>query len=151
MLVEKYSSAFPTNILTPEDVLVDVSHQQLMLRSSNRDTGRYDVQEKVEEGSLVDASDTSPEDDVNTEYNWISETFFRKSYADEESVGTEQLAEQASLQAGEDNFSLTEEDKYKELLAQFKLLITRIIENKKKLGNFECIPISTKLYGIIYK
>ena len=110
MLVEKYSSAFPTNILTPEDVLVDVSHQQLMLRSSNRDTGRYDVQEKVEEGSLVDASDTSPEDDVNTEYNWISETFFRKSYADEESVGTEQLAEQASLQAGEDNFSLTEED-----------------------------------------
>ena len=71
MLVEKYSSAFPTNILTPEDVLVDVSHQQLMLRSSNRDTGRYDVQEKVEEGSLVDASDTSPEDDVNTECNWI--------------------------------------------------------------------------------
>ena len=70
MLVEKYSSAFQTNILTPENVLVDVSHQ-LILRSSNRNTGRYDVHEKVEEGSLVDASDTSPEDDVNTECNWI--------------------------------------------------------------------------------
>jgi hypothetical protein len=48
-------------------------------------------------------------------------------------------------------FSLEEEEKHKELLTQFKLLITKIIENKKKLGNFECIPISTKLYGIIYK
>ena len=82
--------------MTAEDVLLDDSHQ-LLLRSLNRDTGRYDVQERVEERGLVDASDTLPEDDTNTEYNWISETFYRKSYDDEECAGTEQLAEQENL------------------------------------------------------
>jgi len=69
----------------------------------------------VEKPSLeqADALETLLEvdEDTNDEYNWISETFYRKSScAGEDSVGTDELlAEQAQFQAEDQSFTVADD------------------------------------------
>ena len=121
LFIEKYSSASKEENVVSVDIS-RASHELLAPNPSKAPNGygstaSDEVQESavVEKPSLeqADALKTLLEvdEDTNDEYNWISETFYRKSScAGEDSVGTDELlAEQAQFQAEDQSFTVADD------------------------------------------